>query len=127
MGKAVAPVGIIVLGGFAAEALIAAAFLDVIALVGIALAAVIALWMYAGALRKAARTSGSWLANLLLSPVLGAGLGLLAAWLFWTATQTNSTNTSDIIDNNNFGGPETVSTSGAYALEISGPCTWTHE
>jgi hypothetical protein len=32
MGKAAAPVGIIVLGGFAAEALIAAAFLDVIAL-----------------------------------------------------------------------------------------------
>jgi hypothetical protein len=83
--------------------------------------------MYASALRKAARTSGVRLANLLLSPVLGTGLGLLAAWLFWTATQTDSTNTSDIIDNNKFGGPETVSTSGAYALEISGPCTWTHE
>ena len=37
----------------------------------------------------------------------------------------NSTNTSDIIDNNNFDGPETVSTSGAKALDISGPCTWT--
>jgi hypothetical protein len=36
----------------------------------------------------------------------------------------NSLNTSDIIDNNNFDGPETVSVSGAYAFEISGPCTW---
>ncbi len=39
----------------------------------------------------------------------------------------HSSNTSDIIDNNNFDGPETVSTSGAYALEIDGPCTWTHK
>jgi hypothetical protein len=36
----------------------------------------------------------------------------------------NSTNTSDISDNNNFDGPETVSLSGAYAFQISGPCTW---
>jgi outer membrane murein-binding lipoprotein Lpp len=35
-----------------------------------------------------------------------------------------STNTGDIIDNNNFDGPETVSTSGAAAFEISGPCEW---
>lgn len=35
-----------------------------------------------------------------------------------------SDNTSDIIDNNNFSGPETVSTAGAHALEISGGCTW---
>lgn len=39
----------------------------------------------------------------------------------------SSTNTSDIIDNNNFDGPETVSTSGADALEINGPCTWNLE
>jgi hypothetical protein len=38
-----------------------------------------------------------------------------------------SSNTNDVIDNNNFDGPESVSTSGAYALEINGPCTWTHE
>lgn len=36
----------------------------------------------------------------------------------------NSTNTSDITDNNDFDGPETVDVSGAYAFEISGPCTW---
>ncbi len=36
----------------------------------------------------------------------------------------NSTNTSDIIDNNNFDGPETVSLNGARAFEINGPCTW---
>jgi hypothetical protein len=36
----------------------------------------------------------------------------------------NSTDTSNIADNNNFDGPETVDVSGAYALQISGPCTW---
>lgn len=38
----------------------------------------------------------------------------------------NSTNTSDISDNNNFDGPETVNLSGVYAFEIDGPCTWYH-
>jgi hypothetical protein len=37
----------------------------------------------------------------------------------------SSTNTSDILDNNNFNGPETVDLSGAYAFQISGGCTWT--
>lgn len=37
----------------------------------------------------------------------------------------SSTNTSNIIDNNNFNGPETVNLSGAYAFQISGGCTWT--
>jgi hypothetical protein len=36
----------------------------------------------------------------------------------------NSTDTSNIADNNNFDGPETVDVSSAYAFEISGPCTW---
>jgi multidrug efflux pump subunit AcrA (membrane-fusion protein) len=36
----------------------------------------------------------------------------------------NSTDTSNISDNNNFDGPETVDVSSAYAFEISGPCTW---
>lgn len=36
----------------------------------------------------------------------------------------NSTNTSDIADNNNFNGPDTVNLSGTYAFEISGGCTW---
>jgi hypothetical protein len=36
----------------------------------------------------------------------------------------NSDNTSDISDNNNFDGSETVSLSGVYAFQISGPCTW---
>jgi hypothetical protein len=39
----------------------------------------------------------------------------------------NSSNTSDISDNNNFDGPETVDVSGAYAFQISGPCTWIRE
>ena len=38
-----------------------------------------------------------------------------------------STNTSDIIDNNNFTGAETVNLSGAYAFQIDGPCTWALE
>jgi hypothetical protein len=36
----------------------------------------------------------------------------------------NSTDTSNIADNNNFDGPETVDVSGAYAFQISGPCAW---
>jgi hypothetical protein len=36
----------------------------------------------------------------------------------------NSTDTSNIADNNNFDGPETVNLAGAYAFQISGPCTW---
>lgn len=36
----------------------------------------------------------------------------------------NSTNTSNIADNNNFDGPETVDVSSAYAFEVNGPCTW---
>ena len=36
----------------------------------------------------------------------------------------NSTDTSNIADNNDFDGPETVDVSSAYAFEINGPCTW---
>jgi multidrug efflux pump subunit AcrA (membrane-fusion protein) len=39
----------------------------------------------------------------------------------------SSTNTSAIIDNNNFNGPETVNLAGAYALQISGGCTWSKD
>jgi hypothetical protein len=35
-----------------------------------------------------------------------------------------STDTSNINDNNNFNGPETVDVSAAYAFQISGGCTW---
>jgi len=35
-----------------------------------------------------------------------------------------STDTSNILDNNNFNGPETVDVSGAAAFQISGGCTW---
>jgi hypothetical protein len=35
-----------------------------------------------------------------------------------------STDTNNIIDNNNFTGPDTVSLSGAEAFNISGGCTW---
>ena len=40
------------------------------------------------------------------------------------ATLSGSDTIKDITDNNNFDGDETVDVSGAYALEISGPCTW---
>ncbi len=36
----------------------------------------------------------------------------------------NSTNTSDISDNNNFNGPETVNVDSAHAFQISGVWTW---
>ena len=36
----------------------------------------------------------------------------------------NSTDTTNIADNNNFDGSETVDVSSAYAFQISGPCTW---
>lgn len=35
-----------------------------------------------------------------------------------------STDTSNIIDNNNFTGPDTVDLTGAKAFDISGGCTW---
>jgi len=35
-----------------------------------------------------------------------------------------STDTSNILDNNNFNGPETVDVSGAAVFQISGGCTW---
>jgi hypothetical protein len=38
-----------------------------------------------------------------------------------------STDTSNIIDNNNFTGPDTVSLAGAVAFQISGGCTWRQE
>jgi hypothetical protein len=37
-----------------------------------------------------------------------------------------STDTSNIIDNDNFTGPDTVSLAGAKAFDISGGCTWRH-
>ena len=37
------------------------------------------------------------------------------------------TDTSNIIDNNNFTGPDTVSLAGAKAFDISGGCTWEHD
>jgi carboxypeptidase C (cathepsin A) len=36
-----------------------------------------------------------------------------------------STDTSNILDNNIFNGPETVDVSGVYAVQITGGCTWT--
>jgi multidrug efflux pump subunit AcrA (membrane-fusion protein) len=36
----------------------------------------------------------------------------------------NSTNTDDISDNNDFDAAETVDLSGAFAFQVSGPCTW---
>jgi len=61
---------------------------------------------------------GSWHTN-------GDGGGGLMSNECYFAT-LNSSDTSDIADNNNFDGSETVNVSGAYAFEISGPCTWYH-
>ena len=38
-----------------------------------------------------------------------------------------STDTSNIINNNNYNGPDTVSLAGAKAFDISGGCTWRRE
>jgi hypothetical protein len=38
-----------------------------------------------------------------------------------------STDTSNILDNNNFNGPETVDVSAAFAFQIQGGCTWHRE
>jgi multidrug efflux pump subunit AcrA (membrane-fusion protein) len=54
----------------------------------------------------------------------GNGGGILNQCYYATLS---STNTGDIIDNNNFNGPETVDVSGAYAFQIAGGCTWTLE
>jgi hypothetical protein len=35
--------------------------------------------------------------------------------------------TSNIIDNNNFGAPDTVNLAGAKAFQIQGGCTWRQE
>jgi hypothetical protein len=56
----------------------------------------------------------------------GAGANASPGGACYFAT-LSSTNTQDILDNNNFNGPETVSLSGAYAFQISGPCTWARE
>jgi hypothetical protein len=53
----------------------------------------------------------------------GDGLGSSGNDQCYFAT-LNSTNTSDISDNNNFAGSETVSLDGVYAFQISGGCTW---
>ena len=52
----------------------------------------------------------------------GAGAGSDSMQCYYATL--NSTNTSDIADNNNFNGPETVTVSGG-AREISGGCQWT--
>lgn len=56
----------------------------------------------------------------------GAGANSQPGGACYFAT-LNSTNTGDIIDNNNFNGPETVDVSGAAAFQISGGCTWHRE
>lgn len=60
--------------------------------------------------------AGTWHTN-------GDGGGGLMSNECYFAT-LNSGNTFDIADNNNFDGAETVDVAGAYAFEISGPCTW---
>jgi hypothetical protein len=60
--------------------------------------------------------AGTWHTN-------GDGGGGLVSNECYFAT-LNSGNTSDIADNNDFDGAETVDVAGAYAFQISGPCTW---
>jgi hypothetical protein len=45
----------------------------------------------------------------------------------YEATLSGTDTVNDIIDNNNFTGPDTVSLAGAKAFNISGGCTWRHE
>jgi hypothetical protein len=57
----------------------------------------------------------------------GAGANATPGGACYFATLISSTNTSDVTnisDNNNFNGPETVDLSGIYAFQISGSCTW---
>ena len=56
----------------------------------------------------------------------GAGANASAGGECYYAT-LSSDNTQDIIDNNDFNGPETVDVTGAHAFQISGGCTWTME
>jgi hypothetical protein len=44
----------------------------------------------------------------------------------YEATLSGTDTINDIIDNNNFTGPDTVSLAGAKAFDISGGCTWQH-
>lgn len=43
---------------------------------------------------------------------------------YYAVLNDNSGSINSIANNNNFDGPETVSVSGYYALQIDGPCTW---
>ncbi len=45
----------------------------------------------------------------------------------YEATLSGTDTIHDIISNNNFTGPDTVSLAGAKAFNISGGCTWTHK
>jgi hypothetical protein len=54
----------------------------------------------------------------------GNGGGVMQQCYFATL---GSTDTSNIMDNNNFNGPETVDLSGVYAFQITGGCTWHKE
>jgi hypothetical protein len=60
--------------------------------------------------------SGTWHTN-------GDGGGGIMPDECYFAT-LNSSNTEDIADNNNFDGAETVDVAGAYAFQVTGPCTW---
>jgi hypothetical protein len=43
---------------------------------------------------------------------------------YYAVLNDNSGSINSIANNNNFDGPETVSVSGYYGLQIDGPCTW---
>ena len=43
-----------------------------------------------------------------------------------TLSGLDTGNVDDIINNNNFSGPDTVSLTGVKAFDISGGCTWNH-
>ena len=54
----------------------------------------------------------------------GDGGQTTQACYYQTDNTSNYSSISNIGSNANFDGPETVSVSGYYAFEISGPCTW---
>jgi hypothetical protein len=85
-----APLITIIAGGFIAEFMIGWAVLASVALVAIAIAAVAGTVVYVKCLRDAYETSRAWLANMIISPLLGTALGYLVIALSWNAGQADT-------------------------------------
>ncbi len=83
------PILAIVAGGFIGDFLVAGALLAGVAMVAAAIAAIVAVVMYARCLRKAVSTSHAWLLNLIASPVVGVALGYVIISMAWGAGQAD--------------------------------------